>query len=89
MASSEYADRQKFKSKDGTLLVSLRSHHGAADTQERYILWSDIQRAFQGIDHLESESGRRILFMIDIYATLYVLLSQMYVWFIYCHPSGY
>lgn len=70
MVSSEYADRQRFRSEDGTSLASPRSHPCAADTEKRYILWSDIQCTFQGIDHLEAEwplmrDEVGILFMTD------------------------
>jgi hypothetical protein len=75
MASSEFSDRQQFKSKDGTPLTSLRSHPYTADTKERYVLWSDIQHTFQGIDHLETEDEKMVLFMIDTDGELYVLLS--------------
>ncbi|KAG0322532.1 hypothetical protein BG000_002891 [Podila horticola] len=64
MASPEYSDRQKFKSKDGTSLASVLSHLCTA-TDKRYLLWSDIQRTYQGIDHLETEGEKRILFTID------------------------
>ncbi|KAG0340843.1 hypothetical protein BG000_010944 [Podila horticola] len=70
MATSKFADHQKFKSKDGTPLVSLRSYPCAADTGERYVLWTDIQHAFRGIDHLETEEGMRIRFTIDTHGEL-------------------
>lgn len=75
MASSEYADRQKFESEDGTPLASPRSHPCAADMKKKCIFWSDVQRTFQGVDHLkaEGEQGERILFMIDDDGELYVL----------------
>jgi hypothetical protein len=75
MASSEYTDRQRFQTKDGTPLASLGSHPCAADTKERYILWTDIQHAFKGIGCLETRGKERILFMIDAAGELYVLLS--------------
>ncbi|KAF9369727.1 hypothetical protein CPC16_004226 [Podila verticillata] len=65
MASSEYSDRQKFISKDGIPLTSLRSHPCITDNPNRYILWTDIQHAFMGIDHLETTDEKRVLFMID------------------------
>ncbi|KAF9327165.1 hypothetical protein BG006_009483, partial [Podila minutissima] len=65
MASSENANLQKFISKDGTPLASLRSHSCIGDTKERYILWSDILCTFHGINRLESHRGMPVLFTID------------------------
>lgn len=76
MALSEWAYHQKFKTKDGTRLVSLRSHPCAADTKERYILWSDVQHAFKSIDHLETKNEERIFFMIDADGELYGLVTN-------------
>lgn len=73
MASLEDTDRQRFKTKDGIHLVSLRSYPCAADADERYVLWADIQRAFQDIDHLETTDEKRVLFMIDSDSELYDL----------------
>ncbi|KFH63801.1 hypothetical protein MVEG_10494 [Podila verticillata NRRL 6337] len=67
MASSEPTDPlllHKFKTEDGSPLPSLQSHL-CAETGERYILWSDIQRVFNGIDHLETEWKTRVLFTIN------------------------
>ncbi|KAF9301767.1 hypothetical protein BGZ74_006305 [Mortierella antarctica] len=47
---------QKFKSKDGTQLRSLPTR--VSDTGGgRYVLWSDIQLAFEGIDSLRRNKG--------------------------------
>lgn len=54
---------QKFKSKDGTPLRSLRPHV-CTDTGEKFLLWNDIQNTFEGIDHLEAADEKRILFTI-------------------------
>lgn len=75
MASSKYCDRQTFKNKDGTPLINLQSYPCSADSEERYILWTKVQRAFKGISHLETEKEERILFTIDAAGELYVLLS--------------
>ncbi|KAI9233222.1 MAG: hypothetical protein BYD32DRAFT_465546 [Podila humilis] len=37
----------------------------ARDADERYVLWDDIQRAFQDIDNLETTDEKRVLFMVD------------------------
>lgn len=88
MTTSKFADHQKFKSKDGTPLVSLRSYPCAADTGERYVLWTDIQHAFRGIDHLETEEGMRIRFTIDTHGELYgYSFIRTNTWFLNCHQS--
>lgn len=89
MPSSEYADRQRFKSEDGTPLASLRSHPCGGETGERYVLWTDIQRAFQGISRLETEFRNRTLFTVEAGGELYVLLSGMNVYCICCQPSKF
>lgn len=88
METSEYTDRQKFISKDGAPLTGIRSNPWIADTEERYVLWSDILRTFHGIDHLETEEeyeAERILFMIDDDGELYALLSRTNMQLIYSH----
>lgn len=35
------------------------------DTMERYVLWSDIQRAFPGVDYVVDPSSRRNFLMAD------------------------
>lgn len=82
MELSEHADSQKFQSNDGTPLTRIRSHPCASDTKEQYVLWSDIQHAFQGIDHLETYMEKHVLFETDSDGELYVLLSRTKVWFI-------
>lgn len=80
MASSDNANLQKFISKDGTPLASLRSHPCTGDTEERYVLWSDIMCTFHGINRLEFHRGTIVYFMIDGDGELYVLLSRTNVW---------
>ncbi|KFH63798.1 hypothetical protein MVEG_10491 [Podila verticillata NRRL 6337] len=55
---------QKFEAEGGSSLRSLSSYH-CAETDERYLLWTDIQHAFNGIDHLKHTWGDRVLFTID------------------------
>jgi hypothetical protein len=88
MASSVHIDRQKFQTKEGVPLTSLQSHPCSSDSGERYVLWSDIQCAFQGIVRLETEEEVTILFTIDSSGELYVISSQTNVWFTYRHPSN-
>lgn len=45
---------QKFENEDGSTLSSLQTHV-CTETDEQYLLWTDIQNAFQGIDHLAIE----------------------------------
>lgn len=78
MASSEEADLlafQKFKTEDGSPLNSLRTHI-CAETEEQYLLWTDVQCAFQGIDHLKTDGDTRGFFTIDANGELYVLLLE-------------
>lgn len=35
------------------------------DTKERYVLWSDIQRTFPGVDYVVDPSSRRNFLMAD------------------------
>ncbi|KAG0352995.1 hypothetical protein BG005_007626 [Podila minutissima] len=66
---------QKFKSKDGKQLKSLPTHVSDAD-ESRYVLWSDIQLAFKGINSLKYNSEVRVLFMADkdsVYVPLAVI----------------
>lgn len=75
MASSVQTDPlvfQKFESEDGSALSSLRTHV-CTETKERYLLWTDIQHAFHGIDHLEVEDVTMVLFTVDADGELYVL----------------
>ncbi|KAF9199038.1 hypothetical protein BGZ59_004228, partial [Podila verticillata] len=57
---------QKFKAEDGSPLTSLRTHL-CPETCERFVLWTDIQHAFNGIGHLKPErkKPKRILFTTD------------------------
>lgn len=66
---------QKFKSKDGTPLRSLRPHV-CIDTGEHFLHWNDVQNLFEGIDHLETADEKRILYTIRKDFKLYVMLSS-------------
>lgn len=76
MASSEPTEHlvfQEFKAKDGSPLTSLGSHL-CAETDERYLLWTEIHHKFNGIGHLETEWKTRVPFTINADGELYVLL---------------
>lgn len=53
---------QEFESKNGEPLLSLLT--SVSSSGSRHVLWSDIQDAFEGIDHL-TYYGMRILFETD------------------------
>lgn len=72
MATSEHIYRLEFQTKEGASLPSLCSYPCSTNSNERYILWSDIRRTFQDIDHLETVLYR-VLFMINADGALYVL----------------
>ncbi|KFH63799.1 hypothetical protein MVEG_10492 [Podila verticillata NRRL 6337] len=57
---------QKFNAEDGSMLPSLQTHL-CAETDKRYLLWTDIQHAFNGVNHLSGRWTRseRIIFTID------------------------
>lgn len=55
---------QRFQSQDFTSLISLPSRT-CPKMGERYVLWSDIQKAFEGINYLTQSWGPRVLFMVD------------------------
>lgn len=65
---------QRFESKDGTPLASLPTLV-CAESGERYLLWNEIQLAFEHIDHLEYYLGSRGLFMTNKDDELYVFLK--------------
>lgn len=49
--------------------------HACAGSDERYVLWSDIQEAFSGVDYVKEALGR-LTFMIDDDDELYVSIFQ-------------
>lgn len=65
---------QTFKSEDDDPLDSLLTHISEKDGR-RYVLWSDIQAAFKGIDSLANGSGERIWFLVDG-ETVYVFFDR-------------
>lgn len=67
---------QRFRAYGSTPLDSLPTRI-CARTGERYLLWSEIQDAFTGINHLrQSLWGPRVLFMIDEDNEVYVSHSK-------------
>lgn len=66
---------QKFKSQDGTHLANLRCHV-CTKTGTRYILWGEIQQAFDGVNHLVDIRQIRVMFSIDNDGELYAPLSE-------------
>lgn len=55
---------QEFRSQDSEPLASVLTHI-SEETGDRYILWSEIQLAFKGIDSLSDVWGQRIMFAVD------------------------
>lgn len=82
MASSEETNPQAFQafqafqSHAGKLLAS-QPTHVCSETGKRYTLWSDIQHAFSGVDHLEDQQKSMIPFMVDNNGLLYDPLKQL------------
>lgn len=74
MAQLENAT-QKFESKDGTKLASLQCHV-CEETGKQYTLWSDIQKAFNGIDYLEVQDEYAVLFMTANDGELYAMIQD-------------
>lgn len=66
---------QKFKTEDGSPLPRLRSRL-CAETDKRYLLWTDIQHAIQDLSHLETEKKTRILFTTDVNGELCDILLE-------------
>ncbi|KFH63732.1 hypothetical protein MVEG_10425 [Podila verticillata NRRL 6337] len=80
MASSEQTDSpvfQEFKAEDGSPLTSLRTHL-CAETGERFILWTDIQREIQGAVYLRTDVKWMVLFTIDTDGELHYPLRIPY-----------
>lgn len=55
---------QTFESEDGTPLASLPTSL-CTETDERYVLWRDVQDAFDGILHVSTMFETTVLFTID------------------------
>ncbi|KAF9293211.1 hypothetical protein BGZ74_011803 [Mortierella antarctica] len=55
---------QSFVSENGTKLVSLPTHL-FEDSLDRYLLWIDIQSAFEDIDYLQDSHGSRVQYVPD------------------------
>lgn len=66
---------QQFVSEDYQPLASLPIHV-CPETNERYVLWSNIQDAFEGVTFLRYWSTTRVLFMITQNGELYVLGTE-------------
>ena len=69
---------QEFVDEDGERLTSLPTYpcDDFDSSGNRYMLWSDIQQTFPGIDYLEVVRGRsRALYMVDQEFQLYVHLA--------------
>lgn len=71
---------QTLKSEDGSPLTRLRCQ-ACAETGERYILWSKVQQAFKGTNHLwyletYNQAHSLALFMIERDGDLYVELFR-------------
>lgn len=49
--------------------------HACTGSEERYVLWSDIQETFLGVDYVRGTLGR-LMFMIDDDDELYVSTFQ-------------
>lgn len=63
---------QSFCSQDEQQLPGLPTYY-CSETDERYLLWSDVQQAFEGVIYLTDSSLEGALFMIDNDGELYVL----------------
>lgn len=50
---------QMFWSTDGNTLGRLQSHI-CAKTGEHYVLWSDVQDAFEDVDHLRNQEKKNL-----------------------------
>lgn len=61
---------QQFESEDGTPLVSLPTSF-CTETNQRFVLWKDIQDQFDGVLHLSSLFENPVEFMIDPDGELY------------------
>lgn len=48
--------------------------HQCPETEKRYVLWRDIRRACEDIDHVVDHSGERVMFMIGKDGELYVFI---------------
>lgn len=59
---------QQFQCKDNEPLASLPTRV-CTDTGKRYLLWSDVQHAFDDLDHVLNY-GSRVLFEIDEHGEL-------------------
>ncbi|KAG0357803.1 hypothetical protein BG005_003110 [Podila minutissima] len=55
---------QSFVSENDTKLVSLPTHL-FEDSLDRYLLWIDIQSAFEDIDYLQDSHGSRVQYVPD------------------------
>lgn len=55
---------QTFKSKNGKPLKSLPTFNLEKD-RERFLLWSDIELAFKGVESLTDKRENRVMFEID------------------------
>lgn len=66
---------QTFKSEDGTSLTSLRCHV-CEETGEQFILWRDVQQAFDGVHYLEADDVSMAVFSVDNDGELYVELIR-------------
>jgi len=68
---------QLFRSKDGQPLGGL-STDVSEHTNERYVLWSNVENSFPDKSHIQDENDSRILFMTDNDYRMYVnLLSRL------------
>lgn len=66
---------QTFKSEDGTPLFGLRCHV-CEKTGARYILWKNVQTAFDGVIYLTTVDVKFVLFTVDNDGELYVSLPR-------------
>lgn len=64
---------QLFRSKDGQPLGGL-STDVSEHTNERYVLWSNVENSFPDKSHIQDENDSRILFMTDNDYRMYVNL---------------